>query len=186
MPPADQTHDISVQVARDLQQPVDEDQRMQIGVELAVELVGGCDHAGISRVQGQRIVSGATSDELAARADALQYELGDGPCLEAIHDRTTILSRDLSTDLRWSDWASQVYPELGIGSSLSLLLFTHDRSYGALNLYADTAQAFDADDIAVAEAWPPTWRWRWRPARRSSTAATRWRAVPSSVRPRAS
>ena len=125
---------------------------MQIGVALAVELIDGCDHAGISRVEGRRIVAGATSDDAAARADALQYELGDGPCLETIHDRTTTLSQDLAHDVRWPTWVTRVGSELGLGSSLSLLLFTHARSYGALNLFADHPHAFDADDIAVAES----------------------------------
>ncbi len=149
---SDDQYGISNRTARDLQQPVDEDRRMQIGVSLAVALIDGCDHAGISRVEGHRIVSGSTSDATAAQADAWQYELGDGPCLEAIHDRTTILSRNLSSDQRWPVWAARASTILAVASSLSLLLFTYDRSYGALNLYADAVDAFDASDVAAAES----------------------------------
>jgi hypothetical protein len=35
---------------------------------------------------------------------------------------------------------------------LSLLLYTHGDSYGALNLYADRPQAYSAEDLIVASA----------------------------------
>lgn len=37
------------------------------------------------------------------------------------------------------------------GALLALLLFTHARSFGAINLYSDRVDAFTADDFAVAE-----------------------------------
>ena len=139
-------------VPRDLHQSTDPDERMQAGVDLAVMLIDGCDHAGITLVNGDEISSGAATDDLVARADQIQHDLRQGPCVDVARmENQTIYVADLTRDERWPDWAPRVCQDLGVKSLLSLPLYTRDRSFGALNLYAEHPHAFGADDFAVAE-----------------------------------
>jgi hypothetical protein len=84
----------------------------------------------------------AASDQRAARADQLQYEAGQGPCLDAIWAQDTVQIDDMTTEQRYPDWARRVAEQTGIRSSLSCRLFTDKDSLGALNLYAPQPQAF--------------------------------------------
>lgn len=138
---------------RDLHRSLDPGRRMQAGVKLAVSLIEGCDHAGITMIDGDEITSGAASDELVARADAIQHDLREGPCVTVAERHSpTIFVSDLTRDERWPRWAKQVTEELNVSGLLSLLLVTHDGSSGALNLYATQGNQFTSDDFAVAEA----------------------------------
>ncbi len=140
------------QVARDLQaQPAEADQ-LQLAVDTAVKIVCGCDHAGISLITSRGIAVGASSDETALRGDLLQYELSEGPCLDSVRDHQTVISRNLSGDPRWPRWSEVARSDLGVHAMMSLLLYTNARSYGALNLYADQVDGYDAEDHAVAQA----------------------------------
>ena len=87
----------------------------------------------------------AASDQRAARADQLQYELGEGPCLDAIWAQDTVQIEDMTTEQRYPAWARRVVKQTSIRSSLSLPLFTTEDSLGALNLYAPQPEAFDAE-----------------------------------------
>lgn len=125
----------------------------QVAVDLAVKLIAGCDHAGVSIQQGRTICSPASSDDVARRGDALQDQLDEGPCLDSVRSHETVISQDLRHEERWPRWAPQVVVELGIQGMMSLGLNTNACSFGALNLYADRATAFDPKDCANAEAF---------------------------------
>lgn len=111
-------------------------------VSLATRLINGCDAAGITRMQGKRVFTIAETHPLAQAGDELQYHFGEGPCLDALTESDHIRSDDLSTDTRWPRWAPRAHQELGIGSMLSLRLFTADSTVGALNLYAMQSHSF--------------------------------------------
>ena len=95
------------------------------------------------------------SDDRALRADQLQYELGQGPCLDAVWEQDTFQIDDLANEPRYPEWCRRVVSETGIRSSLSLQLFSDPGgavSLGALNLYAPRARAFDPDSRGEAVA----------------------------------
>ncbi|NYJ73131.1 GAF and ANTAR domain-containing protein [Allobranchiibius huperziae] len=140
------------QVARDLQRPRTTAERMQRGVDLAVELLEGCDHAGITLVRGRTLTAGPATDDIVALGDRLQDQLGEGPCLDTVRQSRTMYTADLRHDKRWETWGPQVAEKLGVRSLLSLLLYTHDRSYGALNLYSERVDGFTAEDLVVADS----------------------------------
>ncbi|QWC83943.1 GAF domain-containing protein [Nocardioidaceae bacterium] len=95
-----------------------------------------CEHAGITLLHGRRrLETIAVTDELVRTADALQQEMNEGPCLQAIWGHDTLVAEDLSTEERWPVWGPKV-AELGISAILSVRLFTHSETHGALNLYA--------------------------------------------------
>ena len=91
----------------------------------------------------------ASSDEIAARADALQEELQDGPCLDAAFEQQNFVVHDLRTETRWPQWAPRA-AELGLRSSMSIRLTSNHESVGALNLYGVNPGDFAGDqDIAM-------------------------------------
>ena len=119
-------------------------------VERAVEVVPGCDHAGVTmRSRRHKVETVATTSSVAAACDALQYELDEGPCLDAIWHEPCYLTADTSSDPRWPAWGPRV-AQHGVGSVLSVRLATSTETMGALNLYADVVSAYSADDVDLA------------------------------------
>jgi len=80
----------------------------------------------------------------------LQFEFGEGPCLDAIRQHRTSEVSDVAADRHYLDWSPHVVQETGIRSSLSLELFSETVTLGALNLYSTHPHGFD--DQARAEA----------------------------------
>jgi transcriptional regulator with GAF, ATPase, and Fis domain len=116
-------------------------------VAAAVELIPGCEFAGASIVQNKRkITTEASTDDLVRRGDELQYELGEGPSLQSIHEQETVHSSDLTRESRWPTWSKRAADELGVRSMLCLQLFTGPVSLGSLNLYSRSVDAFDEAD----------------------------------------
>jgi GAF domain-containing protein len=140
------------ELARELAAAPDEDARLKLGVSAAMALVARCDHAGMTINDKRVLVTRASSDEVVQRANALQHELGEGPCLDVMRDQNTVVSTSLAQDQRWPTWAPRVHAELGVDSMMSLLVYTDRVSFGALSLYARDGQRFDADDVAVGQA----------------------------------
>jgi GAF domain-containing protein len=138
------------EIARSLGAETSELGTLGRALSVAVEIIEGCEHAGISLVVGgRRIETPAATSNVALRGDQLQYELGEGPCLDSIAHHETVASPDLLKETRWPTWAPQVAQELGVRSMLCFQLFTTARSLGALNLYSSSVSAFNVEDEAV-------------------------------------
>lgn len=100
---------------------------------------------------GREIEIADRTDATAERADRLQLETGEGPCLAAARDNTdSAVIGDTKTDERWPVWGKRVADDLGIRSVLSVQLGTPSARVGALNMYAGVPGRFDVDDQAVA------------------------------------
>jgi hypothetical protein len=142
------------QLSQALAAAPDEHARLEIAVNCAVSLMSGCDHAGFTvHRKGGLVTPVSSSGELVRRANELQQELGEGPCLDALRDQETPVSMDLATEPRWPRWAPRVHRELGVGSMMSLLIYTEKQhSYGALSLYAHVGHRFGPDDWAIGHA----------------------------------
>ncbi len=135
-------------IARDLVNEPDVQHTLQGVVDAAAASLDGEVWASVSLVyQRRRVETPASSDDRATRADQLQYDLEEGPCLDAIWERETFSIVDMTADVHYPRWSRAVAEHTGIRSSLSLQLFTdeeHD-SLGALNLYSPSVHAFDAE-----------------------------------------
>lgn len=120
---------------------------LESAVAGALEIVPNAEHAGLSLVHDRtRIETPAATDHVALRGDELQYELGEGPCLQSIHEQETVWSGDLTVERRWPRWSRRASDELGVRSMLCFQLFvTHD-TLGALNLYSSKLNAFESED----------------------------------------
>lgn len=138
--------------ARELVSEKDVYTTLDKAVDLCVDLIEGCEAAGVSIVQRRGVDSPATTSEAVARSDALQYELDEGPCLDAVREHELVGSRDLTTDERWPNWGPRVAEECGARSMLCVRLYVADDSLGALNMYSREVDAFDDSDHAEALA----------------------------------
>ena len=137
----------------DLDAQPDPPHTLQRLVEIVPELFSDCHYVGVSLVERDRIRTPAASDERLRELDEAQYDLGEGPCREAILEHETVIVDDLATDPRWPSWGRAMVGELGIRSSLSFRLFTHpDRTWGALNVYSTKPGAFSEDDALQGRA----------------------------------
>ena len=119
-------------------------------VELAVETIESSDYCSISVRTGSEVVTPATTAEVGRQADELQYDLGEGPCLETIGGSDICVIDDLLLETRWPQWARSV-AESGIRSVLSVRVQgPAGDALASLNLYAQQPRAFDDTDLALA------------------------------------
>jgi len=108
------------------------------------------DYAGISLVHARRKVeTAAATAPVVEEGDALQYQLGEGPCLQAIWSDDVFVVADVASDERWPRWGPRA-AELGLCSVLAVRLGSDEETLGALNLYASNCRQFDSEEIAVA------------------------------------
>lgn len=131
------------ELARILQQEKDEGAILSRMVKAATDMIPGAQEASITLVQGRRKVEArAPSGELARQVDALQDEVGQGPCLDAVYEEKTVNVPDMASEQRWPKFARRAM-QLGVGSMLAVQLFVEGDNLGALNLYSRDADAFD-------------------------------------------
>lgn len=143
------TAEAFAEVARNLLAEADVQHTLQRIVDMAVETIEGCDHAGISFLKGRKGFTPAASDDVPPLVDAIQYEVDEGPCLSAIRDHEVFRTGDLSREIRWPAFAVRAERETGVASMLCFRLFVAGDTLGALNLYSKAAGAFDDDDQAA-------------------------------------
>jgi GAF domain-containing protein len=116
----------------------------------AVEVIPPCDAASITlrRKKGSTETVAATGD-LAMACDKLQYELEEGPCVDAVFDGEAYYIDDVATDERWPKWGPAA-AEVGVGSVLSVRMANDDQVLGALNLYSTTTSGYDSNAVDLA------------------------------------
>ena len=91
----------------------------------------------------------AATDPLAERADALQYELREGPCYSAVTAERFVLVNDLAAAVEFPCYAPRAV-DLGVGAQAAIQL-VHGKRRAGLNLYARTAGNFDRSTVQIAE-----------------------------------
>ncbi len=116
-------------------------------VQSALVLVPGADEGSVSMVvRRRRVEAQAASSDLPRRVDALQEEVGQGPCLSAVFEQQTVLVEDLGAEQRWPDFSRRA-AALGVGSMLSFQLHVDGDNLGALNLYGLQKGSFDEASV---------------------------------------
>jgi hypothetical protein len=130
-------------------------------LEYAVQTLPGVRWASITTLRQGKFRTLATTGETACSADALQYELGGGPCVDTVLEDSVHCSPDLTHDPRWPVYGARVAAELGVRSALAyrLTLVPDPELIAGLNLYSDVTGAFDAHTqwagtlLATHAAW---------------------------------
>lgn len=119
-------------------------------VDLAASTVPGCDWAAITAwpMTGNPR-SLAVSGDVAAAADRLQYDAGDGPCLDAAANADVVLVDDIAAESRWPLSTDRLLSETAVRAVVSFHLVNQSERI-ALNLYSSQAGAFDDDAVTTA------------------------------------
>ena len=145
--------EVFAEVARSLLAQEDVQHTLQKIVDLAVETLDGCDHAGITFLKGRRFSTPAASNDVPRKVDAIQYETGEGPCLDAIREHEVFHTGDLGHERRWPKFSLRAQRETGVTSMVCFRLFVDGDTLGALNLYSKASDAFDDQAVAVGSVF---------------------------------
>jgi GAF domain-containing protein len=113
-------------------------------VHAAVE-VADCDHASLSHLRGQQLVSASSNDEVGELLDAVQTQTQEGPCLDAIRMGDVVVVNDLAGDTRYASYGPRAVEKTGVRSSLGVPLKDGRRTIGALNLFSDQLATFHGE-----------------------------------------
>jgi GAF domain-containing protein len=145
-------HDIYEDLA-ELHGALLEDEALETALDrvaaMSVRSLPGCDGAGVSLVEREKVTTASATDETVEAVDSEQYRTGEGPCLEAIRQGTPFRVESMTADERFPEFGPRA-AENGILSSLSMPLRVSDRTLGALNLYSRKLSGFTADDEKMA------------------------------------
>jgi GAF domain-containing protein len=116
----------------------------------AVENIPGVDFVSITVREGDHpLYTAAATDSLAAKADAIQYELREGPCYAAVTDERFVMVNDIAAAGDFPRYGPRVVA-LGVRAQAAIQLVDGRRRAG-LNLYARTAGSFDQATVQFAE-----------------------------------
>jgi hypothetical protein len=116
----------------------------------AARNIPGTDFVSITiRRRNDQLHTVAASDPIAERADAVQYELHEGPCYAAVTSKRFVLVNDVAATVEFPRYGPKAV-ELGIGAQAAIQL-VHNGDSAGLNLYARTPEAFDSATVHIAE-----------------------------------
>ncbi len=140
---------------RELASRQDVDETLQLAVDLAAELIPGCDYADIMFIRPGGTTTPVSTDPITVALDQLQDEVGEGPCLATVDQEQAVVVTDLATDERWPEFGPRAV-EMGVASAACYQLFLHrndgDR-LGALALYGSQPAAFDERATELGEVF---------------------------------
>jgi GAF domain-containing protein len=141
------------EIASHIHSSEDYEETMRRITETAVSAVSGCESSSLSLLEKHGPATHAATSELALRGDQIQYDEGEGPCLDAAQKQAYVLTADLAHDPRWPKSSTRIANELGVGSMLSCRLTLDaapNHTLGGLNMYASAANAFSDEDQMMA------------------------------------
>jgi GAF domain-containing protein len=125
-------------------------------VNAALKSVPGFDAVTITlvdeRLDGTLSTSSGTGG-LGWTLDSVQYELDEGPCVDAIrHSEALVGLEHVQDETRWPRYVP-VAMEHGLRSQLGVQLYDDNKTLGGLNLYSTSSDALDPDAHATAEVF---------------------------------
>jgi len=107
---------------------------------------------GVTLQRRKKTMTVAGSSSNAVMLDRIEQSLGDGPCVEALRTKGTVLLADVDTDPRWPEYQQQL-KEHGCRSTLGVPLEIGEESAAALNFFASTTGVFTAAIVAEASGF---------------------------------
>jgi transcriptional regulator with GAF, ATPase, and Fis domain len=133
------------ELARTLEHEQSLQQTLDAIVHGATATIPGAQHASISSIRRRReVITRASTNDLPIAVDQIQYETGQGPCLDTLYEERTVRLDAFTTETRWPAFVERA-AKLGAGSMLALQLFVDGSDLGALNLLSESPHAFGED-----------------------------------------
>lgn len=118
--------------------------------QFAVDAVATADGAGLTLLREDKAETVVVSHEFVTKIEAVQYGIGEGPCITAADEARTVRVADLDQDQMWPRFSVRAR-RLGVHSALSVPLLVGDEVIGAINLYAHARNTFDDRAARMAE-----------------------------------
>jgi transcriptional regulator with GAF, ATPase, and Fis domain len=146
----------------------------------AASAIPGAAYAGITLVTHDGDVeTPAASHEYAALLDDIQQKHREGPCLHAARHGEAVLVTNIATDDRWPRYRREALNSTPVRSVLSLPMPSDTGGLGALNAFAEQAEAFDDTSGNVATAYAALGALAWGSVvlQRQMTAAVQSRDI---------
>ena len=124
---------------------------LKLITDAATAAIPGAAGAGVSLLDGSgHRRTAAASDGAVHQADALQYELGEGPCITAWASGESVLAGNLDADHRWPRWVPAA-AALGVSSSVSSPLLSGGTALGVVKVYARHGDPFGPGTVRLLE-----------------------------------
>ena len=92
----------------------------------------------------------AGTDQLVWELDHVQYDTGDGPCVQAIEDEPVVVVADLRHEQRWPQYVPAAIAR-GVQSQVAVRLFAKNRHIAGLNLYSTDRADVDVQAAETAQ-----------------------------------
>jgi GAF domain-containing protein len=130
------------------------------GLDAALELVVaetdnlfGVDGAGLMLPSEDGVLRYvAASDEPGRMLEAIQEQIGEGPCIDAFLEDAPVRADDLGTDPRWPS-AGPMAAGHGVRAVLGVPVDLRQGPVGTLNVYAAQPHGWDDGDVAAIQAY---------------------------------
>lgn len=117
---------------------------------LVCQVVAGARWGSVSRrAAGGGIRTVASSDPVADGVDALQYAVGQGPCVQVIAEWRVVVADRLDDDRRWPRLAAGVAARGPVRSAVCVPLPLGGIRGASLNLYSDRPAAFGCETVPL-------------------------------------
>lgn len=125
-------------------------------VDIALLAVPHAQHVGITLLRVDRPPRNAgASDGIPEELDRLQFDLRDGPCLDAATGPPVVITGDVGSDKRWPTYGPRCVAQSGVRSMLCLRLPIGGEDHAGMNFYSDQLDAFGDDDVAAGSLLIP-------------------------------
>ncbi len=146
---------------------VDSDTVIAEMVEHAAVEIPGAQYAGVTVTRNAKhIDTPAATHKWPILLDEFQQRHREGPCLTAAWEEKTIHVKDLATDERFPLYARDVLTQTPIRSVYAFQMWIAGETMGALNVYAETPNAFGPGTRDIGLAFATHSSVAWNAARR--------------------
>jgi GAF domain-containing protein len=141
-------------LARELCSYGDRAATAEVIAERAVQTLP-CGYSAVVRsAPGGRVTFEAvTASPLLSTVERIANQTGEGPSLDALRDKTTVLMDDVLEETRWPAYRAEIAAHTPIRSALALYLEFGGKSLAALAFYDERPGWFTDERIHVAEVF---------------------------------
>jgi GAF domain-containing protein len=131
---------------------VDSQDVLQIIAETARTSIPGLDQVGISTMdKNGTFTTRAAAGDLVRELDAIQYDLGEGPCVDTMTNSQVQVVPSLRHEQRWPRYIARAVA-LGVRSQMAVHLYLDAKgTIGGLNLYSTTGDTIEREAESLAE-----------------------------------
>ena len=138
----------------------------ELAEHAAVE-IPGAQYAGVTVTRNAKhIDTPAATHKWPLLLDEIQQRHREGPCLTAAWEEKTVHVADLETDERFPLYARDALAQTPIRSVMAFQMWIAGETMGALNVYAETANAFGPETREIGLVFAAHSSVAWNAARR--------------------